>query len=100
MTEKDERERLERLDPRDLIGEAYRMPGLTARECRAVFFDWALGRGPAEGSPEAARALRDRYAPKHPGHPMTAILNEAASAPQARARPRRRGGRRGRAPGA
>lgn len=78
-------------DPRGLIAEAYRMEGLCAEECRSILLDWALGRAPAEGTPEALRVLHDLYARDHPGHPMTAVLAEGLSAPP---QGRRRGGRR------
>ncbi|MDF2232674.1 hypothetical protein P2H44_08925 [Albimonas sp. CAU 1670] len=82
------------LDPRGLIAEAYRMPGIDPATCRAIFFDWALGRSAPEGEAETVRALHDRYAPDHPEHPMTAVLAEGlatlAAAPARTGRRRRR----------
>lgn len=79
-------------DPRGLIFEAYRME-IGPEDCRAIFFDWALGLDGAV-RPEDIRMLLDRYAASHPEHPMTAILHDAlerAAEPQGR-----RGGARGR----
>jgi hypothetical protein len=88
------REELRRLDPRGLVADAYAIEGIVAEACRSIFLDWALGRSEAEGDPEALRRLHEIYAPLHPGHPMTGVLEEGLSAP----RPRR--GRRGRGGGA
>ena len=60
-------------------------------DCRTIFLDWALGQpGP---TPEALAELLAHYGPRHPAHPMTAILRAASHAPPA---PARRGGRKGR----
>lgn len=75
------------LDPRGLIGESYRIAGITPEDCRSIFFDWALGRSAAEGDPAAAATLLTIYEPLHPDHPMTDVLRESL-----RAVPRRRGG--------
>jgi hypothetical protein len=76
-------------DPKSLVAQAYRMEGITDRECRSILVDWALSlEMPAE---DAAGRLLAR-APD-PGHPMTALLRAAA---RGGGRPRRRGGRRGR----
>lgn len=84
------------LDPRGLIAEAYRMEGLDAAACRTIFLDWSLGRTGPEGTAEAVAALRARYAPLHPDHPMTAVLAEGLGT----AGPRRRaGGAKGRRQG-
>ncbi|MFT6772984.1 MAG: hypothetical protein ACJA1L_000691 [Paracoccaceae bacterium] len=79
-------------DPRGLIAEAYNIPGLTAIECRSIFFDWAIGRSAAEGDPDAVAALLALYEPVHPDHPMTQVLREGGRTLGAPAR--RRGGRR------
>ena len=78
------------LDPRGLIGEAYRME-IGPPECRAILFDWALGLEAGAG-PEQIRALLDHYGPRHPDHPMTAVLRAGLAAPPTA---RRRGGWRG-----
>ena len=81
-------------DPRDLIGEAYRMEGLSPDECRSIFLDWLLGLPAGTDTAAMARILLGRHMPAGEGHPMTAILREAAvETGQAAVR---RGGRRGR----
>ena len=74
-------------DPRGLILEAYRME-IGPEDCRTIFLDWALGQPGA--TPEALAELLAHYGARQPGHPMTAILRDAAAAPTA---PGRRGGR-------
>lgn len=81
------------LDPKDLIGEAYRIDGIAEDECRSIFLDWALSLSDGQDVESAIRALVARHAPDAPGHPMTSVLR--AGLEQA-ARPRRRGGWRGR----
>lgn len=82
------------MDPRDLIHEAYRIPGIGEQDCRAIFFDWAMGMDPTIEVSRAAATLLADLGPD-PAHPMTALLRAAAdkSAPTARA-----GGRAGRRP--
>ena len=81
-------------DPRNLIHEAYRIEGLEAAECRAIFFDWAVGLDAALDPVAAAKRLHDDLAPAHPDHPMTALLAEAAHGmTPARGRARGRRGR-------
>jgi hypothetical protein len=78
-------------DPRGLILEAYGMQ-LAPEDCRAIFFDWALGL-PEGGGTAELEALLAHYGPRHPDHPMTAVLQEGlARAPL----PARRRGRRAR----
>jgi len=84
-------------DPRGLIAEAYNIAGISAAECRAIFFDWALSR-PADGN-EAAEieTLLAVYGAGAADHPMTAVLREGlAGAAQPKGR---RGGRSGRRQG-
>jgi hypothetical protein len=83
-------------DPKGLIRESYRIEGITTGECRSIFVDWALSLPTGSGFAEHARLLLSVYGEAAPGHPMTAVLNEALSAP---AEPRRRGGRAARVPG-
>lgn len=85
---------LARLDPRNLIREAYRIEGITIWDCRSVFLDWALGtEKPSDPRPEAAILLA-HYGADAPDHPMTQVLTAAMEAPPT---PRRMGGRAGRA---
>ncbi|MEM9715899.1 MAG: hypothetical protein AAF826_05225 [Pseudomonadota bacterium] len=61
-------------DPRGLIFEAYRIEGVTREDCRAIFFDWALGVPAGEDSVAHIRALLDEYGAAD--HPMTDVLEE------------------------
>ncbi|MBB96335.1 MAG: hypothetical protein CML68_17290 [Rhodobacteraceae bacterium] len=82
------------LDPKGLIADSYRIEGITAGECRSIFLDWALSL-PVDGDTDTARlGLIARHGTAHPDHPMTAVLHEGLGT---QARPRRRGGWRGRA---
>jgi hypothetical protein len=74
-------------DPRGLMLEAYRME-LGPEDCRTIFLEWALGLDGA-GQAEIATLLA-HYAPRHPAHPMTAVLREGL---EQAASPRRRGRR-------
>jgi hypothetical protein len=65
-------------DPRNLIHEAYRIEGIGVMECRAIFFDWAVGLEAGMDPVAAARRLHEDLAPGNPDHPMTALLAEAA----------------------
>lgn len=77
-------------DPRNLIGEAFRIEGIGVEDCRAIFFDWALGLPQGTDPAAAASALRAHHrAP--PEHPMTQLLEQAA---EGVAVPRGRRGRR------
>ncbi len=78
-------------DPRGLIAEAYRIEGISAPECRAIFLDWALGVPAGESTHTHSAALLAHYRPAHPDHPMTEILQQAlADVPNPRRRGRRR----------
>lgn len=78
-------------DPKGLIREAFRIDGITYGECRSIFMDWALSLPPGRDPADDIAALLARHAA--PDHPMTAVLREGLVRP---ARPRRRGGWRGR----
>jgi hypothetical protein len=80
-------------DPRNLIGEAYRIEGIGAADCRSIFLDWALGLPAGVAPSQAAAALLEHHAAPA-GHPMTALLAEAAGSGAAAGR--RRGGAKGR----
>ena len=71
-------------DPRDLIHEAYRIQGIGAEECRAIFFDWAMGLDASLDMVAAARTLHADLAQENPDHPMSRLLAEAQAgmAPQ------------------
>lgn len=80
-------------DPRGLIREAYRIEGIAGPECRAIYFDWALGVEAGRDARADTAALLSHYQAEAPDHPMTAVLREGL---EAAAAPKRRGGRRGR----
>lgn len=65
-------------DPRGMISEAYRIDGISEPECRAIFFDWALGVPEGEDSVAHIRALYRYYLKSHPNHPMTNILKDGS----------------------
>ena len=80
-------------DPKGLVRESYRIEGITAGECRSIFMDWALSIPVGAPVVDAVRVLIATYGLPNPDHPMTAVLEQALTAPEA---PRRRGGRTGR----
>ena len=82
----------DRLDPKGLVRESYRIEGITPGECRSVFLDWALSID-AETHSDPIEGLLARYAGENRDHPMTAVLREGLEAGQA---PKRRGGWRAR----
>lgn len=89
----DNRQALERIDPRNLIRESYRMEGLGPAECRTIFLDWAIGQPMDAETIGFIRTLLEHYGPGQEDHPMTAVLREGL---ESAAKPRRRGGARGR----
>ena len=78
-------------DPSDLIHESYRIEGIGPEECRAIFFDWALGLDSGLDTVAAAKTLHAELAGKNPDHPMSGLLAEASLGV---ASAKRRGGRR------
>ena len=80
-----------RADRTGLIREAYRIDGITAEECRSILLDWAIKLPDDLPPAESIRWLLAEYG--RDGHPMTALLTQALTAPAA---PGRRGGWRGR----
>jgi len=83
-------------DPKGLIRESYRIDGITSGECRSVFMDWALSLPVGATFKDALTHLIAVYAAPEPDHPMTAVLHEGLTLPEAEAR--RRGGRAARVP--
>jgi len=81
------------IDPKGLIREAYRIDGITASECRSVFFDWALSLPADYDSSAALKSLLIRYEDGAPDHPMTDVMRLGVSD---MGPPRRRGGWRSR----
>lgn len=71
-------------DPRNLIGDALIMEGLTVEENRSIFFDWAFGLKQPETAPGSARALLAIYRTNETAaHPMIKLLEQAANGPAA-----------------
>lgn len=83
----------DRLDPKGLIYESYRIDGIGEPECRSIFLDWAISVPDGEDSREMIRQLLVRYGSDNSDHPMTEVL-KAALGPQTGGV--RRGGARGR----
>lgn len=82
------------LDPRGLIAEAYNIEGISAPECRAIFFDWALSRPADHDAGAEVATLLAVYGAGAPDHPMSQVLREGLAGA---ARPSgRRGGRKAR----
>ena len=81
------------LDPRGLISEAYAIDGVTEADCRAIFFDWALGQSDGSDLRPVIEKLLTRHGATMPDHPMTAVLTAGLTDPP---KPRRRGGRKAR----
>lgn len=80
-------------DPKGLVRESYAIEGITEGECKSIFIDWALSLKTGVDPMEALRVLIAQYGPGRDDHPMTRILGQALTAPDA---PKRRGGRMGR----
>jgi len=83
-------------DPKGLIRESYQIDGITPGECRSVFMDWALSLPVGAGFKAGLEKLIATYADREPDHPMSAVLHEGLTMPEAQAR--RRGGRAARVP--
>ena len=66
------------IDPRALIFESYQIEGITEPECRAIFFDWAMGAAEKIDTKEGVEALLQVYQADFPNHPMTKVLKEGA----------------------
>ena len=80
-------------DPKGLVRESYLIEGITPGECRSIFMDWALSIPVGRSVTDAVRVLIATYAIPEPDHPMSTVLHQALTQPEA---PRRRGGRIGR----
>ena len=89
--------RLDEADPKGLVRESYRIEGISLGECRSILVDWALSLPLDAPMKEAIRVVMAEYATAAPDHPMSAVLEEGLSAPDA---PKRRGGRAARVAGA
>lgn len=65
-------------DPHDLIHDAYAIEGIGPEECRAIFFDWAMGLPAELDMIISAQTLHADLAEKNPDHPMSGLLAEAS----------------------
>lgn len=68
-----------KLDPKNLIAESYRITGITSSECRSIFLDWALSLPLEKESHLIAKELYDYYCQSNKSHPMTFLLREAVN---------------------
>jgi hypothetical protein len=75
-------------DPRGLIFEAYRIKGIKGRDCRSIFFDWALGLSRESDPIKEINILFQAYSADNPSHPMNLVLQEGLS--QFSGQPKRR----------
>lgn len=82
--------RLDEADPKGLVRESYRIEGISLGECRSILVDWALSLPLDAPMEEAIRVVMAEYALGAPDHPMSKVLEEGLSSPEA---PKRRGGR-------
>jgi hypothetical protein len=83
--------RHDRIDPKGVIAESFRIDGIGPAECRSIFLDWVLSTDMPAGGPAAAIAvLLTRHGARHPDHPMTAVLRSGLQDAPRRVR---RGGR-------
>ena len=64
------------IDPRGLIFEAYRIEGISSKDCRTILLDWALGMPDGSAYSDALRQLHSIYCTERPDHPMTAVIEE------------------------
>lgn len=77
-------------DPRGLIQESFRIPGISPENCRSIFLDWVLGL-PDDIKPEdAIRYLLELYADEPAEHPMKEVLRGGLETRPPRRRTRRR----------
>lgn len=75
-------------DPKGLIKESYRIPGIGCADCRSIFLDWALSLPEGLEPAVALRQLLDLHEAKAPDHPMTAIIREGLATTPVRRRRR------------
>ncbi|MBR9766455.1 MAG: hypothetical protein GYB53_23800 [Rhodobacteraceae bacterium] len=83
----------DKVDPKGLIREAYRIEGISEAECRSILMDWALSLPEGQGQQAALKVLLQRHGAAEPAHPMTALMTEGVATVS---RGGRRGGWRGR----
>ena len=77
-------------DPKGLIYEAYQIPNITEKDCRTIFFDWALSIESGKDPVEEIRNLYEKYVALDKTHPMTLIFEEGFKVLGRRPKRRRR----------
>jgi hypothetical protein len=82
------------IDARGVIHEAYRIEGITEKDCRTIFLDWAMFAPDSPSMAEQLQTFLDVYAPGNPDHPMNRVIREGLA--KSSASTGRRGGRAGR----
>lgn len=81
---------LREMDPRGLFDDSFRIKGVTERECRSIFLDWAIGVPAEQDARSWVKLIHAYYRTRFPLHPMTKILAEGlGKATNARGRGRR-----------
>lgn len=63
-------------DPKGLIFEAYRIPGITINDCRSIFFDWVLSLKDDLNPNKEILLLHATYAGRNQNHPMNLVLQD------------------------
>lgn len=82
------------IDARGMIHEAYRIDGITERDCRTIFLDWAMFAPDSPPVAEQLERLLQVYGTDNPDHPMTQVIRQGLD--RSNQRTGRRGGRIGR----
>ena len=63
-------------DPKGLIYEAYHIPNISAKDCRTIFFDWAISVSENRDATKDVNKLYQKYRRIYKDHPMTSVLGE------------------------
>ena len=71
-------------DPKKLIHESFNIRDISERECRSIFFGWALDLEENLDPLVGISMLLEKYAEDNPNHPMTKVLKEGYSTPGVR----------------
>ena len=80
-------------DPKGLIFEAYRIPNITEKDRRTIFFDWVLNLEDVKDPIAEINYLYNKYGILNDKHPMSVVLKEGSqgfSASPKRARKRKK----------
>ncbi|MFQ3355209.1 MAG: hypothetical protein ACI8Y9_000944 [Paracoccaceae bacterium] len=82
-----------KVDPKNLILEAYNIVGIGSPECRSIFLDWALSVSSESEISLLIQLLINKYEGTAKNHPMTRVLYEGLLPTTT---PKRSGGRKAR----